>query len=186
MTISPSDNLLAFSTHRSCVFVISFVVLFSIFLAANMSVRAQVDDTTAPPPLRMISKEDRNKLDAKSSPKDRTKLSLEMMETRLAAAEKLNSDKNFRHAYGELGIFNGLLNDLLGYLERTNNRGTKVLDEFKRMEIALRRFGSRIEGIRRELPFEFDEYVKDLLQEVRNARSRAVEHFFDKTVSPDG
>ena len=183
MTRSTLNKLVPCTERRGRV-VFSLCLCLLTLLATFAEASAQGDDTAAaPPPSRAVSKDDRLKLDAKVSPKDRTKLALEMMDTHLTAAEKLNSEKNFRPAYGELGVFHGLLGDLTGYLDRTDRRGKKVLDEFKRMEIALRRFGPRIEGIRRDLPFEFDEYVKDLLQDVRDARSKAVEHFFDNSVT---
>lgn len=162
------------------------VALFIVFLGATagaIDVRAQADDLYAPPPSQALSKDERAKLDEKASPKDRTKLTLEMMDVRLTSAEKLTAEKNFKQAYSELGIFHGLVADLVGFLERSHSRGKKVFDEFKRMEMALRRYGSRVEGVRREMPFEFDEYVKNLLEIVRSARSRAVDHFFGDTVT---
>lgn len=53
------------------------------------------------------------------------------------------------------------------------------------MEISLRKFLTRIELIRRDLPIKYEKYVRRLAIYVREARSRAVEQLFDDTVIPN-
>jgi len=179
MTIPLARSFFSMSRYAAS-FAFSFstcalIVVFS-FAAADAQ-----DDPGAPPPSIVVSKEDRLKLEAKTSAKDRTKLALEMMDLHISAAERFGNDQNFGRAYGELGVFHGLLDNIADFLDRSDRGGSKVLDEFKRFEIALRRFGPRIEGVRRDMPIEYDEYVRTLLQRLRDVRSRAVDHFFDKS-----
>ncbi len=153
-----------------------------------MSVFAQeVPPEVAPPPLKIFSKEERSRLDAKVAViKERTKLSLELMDLRLDAAEKFAGGRQFEAMFTELGGFQALMDDSLDYLNRrdTGSNG-KVLDNFKRIEIGLRGFSPRIETIRRELPLRYDDYVRKLMKYVRAARTRATEPFFGDSVVPN-
>src|SRR4051812_38724359 len=99
------------------------------------------DDPGVPPPSIVVSKEDKLRLEAKTRIKDRTKLALEMMDMHISAAERFGSDQNYARAYGEFGVFHGLLEHLVNFLERSDRGESKMLDEFKRLDIALRRFG---------------------------------------------
>jgi hypothetical protein len=74
----------------------------------------------------------------------------------------------------------------MNYLIDTDRRGGKVLDDFRRFEIGLRGFLPRIESIRRDLPIIYDDYLRALLKHVRDARSKAVEPFFDDSIVKTG
>jgi hypothetical protein len=160
----------------SFAFSLSACVLLMLMSFVNATAQ---DDPGLPPPPIVVSKEDNLRLEAKTNVKDRTKLALEMMDIHISAAERFGTDQNYARAYGEFGVFHGLLDNLVTFLERSDRGDTKNLDEFKRLDIALRRFGPRIETIRRDMPTEYDDYVRELLQRVRDVRSRAVDHFFD-------
>ena len=140
-----------------------------------------------PPPLKMISKEERSRLDTKTDIKERTKLSIEMMTARLMAAEKFcrGDGVDFDAMFRELGVFHALIDDSIDFLNRRNTGSNKVLDNFKRLEIGLRGFSPRIEMIRRELPLRYDDYVRKLMKYVRDARTRAVDPLFGETVVPN-
>jgi hypothetical protein len=84
--------------------------------------------------------------------------------------------------FGELGAFHALVDKTLDYLDRNDNGGGKVLNNFKRVEMTLRAFLPRLEVIRRDLPERFEPYVRDLAKSVRKARSRAVDPLFSDTV----
>ena len=145
---------------------------------------AQDDPEIAPPPLKIFSKAERSQLDAKTAElKDRTKLSLVLMDIRLDAAEKFAGGRQFEAMFAELGGFQALMDDSLDYLNRRNNGSDKkVLDNFKRVEIGLRGFSPRIETIRRELPLRYDDYVRKLMKFVRDARTKATEPLFSDSV----
>ena len=60
----------------------------------------------------------------------------------------------------------------------------KVLNNFKRIELSLRKYINRLELIRRDLPLEYEPYVRRLTKYVREARTKAVEPLFGETVLP--
>ena len=137
---------------------------------------------TAPPPLKFISKDEKQKLETETNIKKYTVLALELMEARLAKAENLSSQKQYVEMYDELGGFHALVDDTLDFLNRHDTGKGKVLNNFKRLEMSLRKFAPRIELIRRDLPLKYESYVRKLIRYVRDARSKAIAPFFDDTV----
>lgn len=148
--------------------------------------RAQnVDPDAAPPPLKIISKEEQTKLDTKTDVKDRTRISLDLMKIRLAGAEKMAAAQDFDGMYRELGTFNALMDDALTFLNKRDDGRGRVLDAFKRIGITLRGMAPRIEVMRRELPIKYDPYVRRLMGYLRSARDKATDSLFDDSVLPN-
>lgn len=141
-----------------------------------------IEDKLAPPPLRKISQDEKNKLAAENDVKKRTKLGLELMDARLGQAESLNANGDHDRMFTELGAFHGLMDAMLGFLNSGDKESGKVLNNFKRFEIGLRRFTPRLELIRRDLPIRYEAYVRILIRNLRNARTKAIEPLFDDTV----
>lgn len=164
---------------------IFFLCLFTFYFSLS-PVSAQEDDDPAPPPLKLLTKEDRKRLDGVIDPKDRTKLVVEMMRSRIDAAEKRNTANDFDGLFRELGYFRALLEYSLAFLEKQDVNENKALDNYKRFELSLRAVLPRIETIRRELPLRYEGYVRDLAAFIREARSKAIEPLFDDTVLPAG
>lgn len=167
-----------------------FIFALFLLLAVHCSLltaNAQEDEQkdTAPPPLKFVSKEETKQLNAETDIKKRTKLALDLMEVRLKKAETLNAGEKYAEMFDELGGFHALMDKALEFLDRNDNGGGKVLNNFKRVEIALRAFLPRLELIRRELPVKYEFYVRDLAKYVRRARSKAIEPFFSETVVKD-
>ncbi len=159
-----------------------FIFHFSLFTALS----AQDDPPTlAPPPLKIISKQELSRLESQTDMKNRTKLTLELMTARLSAAERLRSGDDFDGVFRELGAFHALMDNGLAYLQRRDTGSGKVLDNFKRIDIALRTFAPRLETIRREIPLSHEDYVRKLLIYVREARTKATEPLFADTVLPN-
>ena len=168
-------------THALLVFFL-LTFTFSLF---NISASAQDEQVeSAPPPLKIISKDEITLLGAKPDLKDRTKLSVELMNARLTAAEKLSSAKNFEAMYLEFGYFHALMDDALAYLNKRDDGRGKVLDNFKRLEINLRGMAPRIEVIRRDLPLKYDPYVRKLMGYLRSVRAQATDSLFGDSVVP--
>ena len=165
-------------------FALLFVFAISFGVNAQEVTEEQVPDNLAPPAIKVISKEEKSALASISDIKSRTKLTVELMEARLKKAESLNAEESFSGILNELGGFQALMNDALTYINR-NGGGGKMLDTFKRFEMALRAFTPRIELIRRELPDSYGYHVKRLLISVRDARSKAVAPLFSTTVVPN-
>ena len=117
-----------------------FTIHYSLLTAAS----AQDDlPEIAPPPIKVISKDEMTRLNAKKDIKDRTKLSLELMNVRLLAAEKLTAAEDYDNMFREFGVFLALMDDAVRFLTKNDNGSGKVLDSFKRMEIALRGMAPR-------------------------------------------
>ncbi len=170
---------LGFGYFAFCFSLFAFNFLLSSAALAQSDVRE-----LAPPPLKIISKNEILRLNEKSKIKDRTKLSLELMKDRLAAAEKLTATADFDGMFRELGVFHGIMDDAVAFLDKRESDSGKVLDNFKRLEIGLRAFGPRIAVIHRELPLKYEHYVRKLMAYLRDARTTATESLFDDTVVP--
>lgn len=163
-----------------------FTVCLAAFAIAQPPVQDgedEFDPDAAPPPVRAMNNTERTQLDSQQGLKERTKLALALMSTRLSKAEELNAKSEFAAMYSELGGFHALMDDTLEYLE-TAPRRDKTLDNLKRFEMTLRGFAPRLALIRREAPQEYDHYVRVLLRYLRDARSKAIEPLFGNSVVP--
>jgi hypothetical protein len=165
---------------------IALCLLAGVNAGAQETPEEQVPANLAPPPLKILSKEEKSALDASSDLKDRTKLSLELMEARLKKAEELNTDERYNALLSELGGFQALMDDALKYLNRNDDGRGKVMNTFKKFEMSLRAFTPRLELIRREMPERFEYHVRKILIFLRDTRSKAVEPLFSNTVVPSG
>ena len=139
----------------------------------------------APPPVRAMSKGELSQLAAKQDVKDRTKLALDLMNVRLTRAEEFNSKGDFDQMYNELGCFHALMVDTLDFLYDSGKDRGGVLGNFKRFEMGLRAFAPRIGVIRRDIPTEYDPYLKSLIRHLRDARTKAIEPLFGDAVVPN-
>lgn len=137
-----------------------------------------------PPPLKILAKEEKSSLEAQTDVKKRTILSLELMDSRLLKAEGYSSKEEFREMFNELGGFHALMDNTLVFLGKKNSNNGKVLNNYKRIELSLRKYITRLELIRRDLPLEYEPYVRRLTRYVREARTKAVEPLFGETVLP--
>lgn len=159
----------------------AFCLLTFTFLVQCAAAQDDLPDT-APPPLKIVSKDERQKLEAEDDIKDRTNLALRMMNARLGSAEMLSVNGDFDTMFRELGVFHALVDDSVTFLEKRNTNNKKVLDSFKKLEIALRGFIPRLETVRRELPLRYEDYVRLLMKFVREARMRAIDPMFGDSV----
>jgi len=172
LTFSRSRFLPFWFSLRLC---IAAVILFSAVSAQEPDV---IPPDAAPPPLKALSKTEKDQLAAAKNVKDRTKLTLEFMDARMKVAEGYVPQEQYEMVFRELGGFHALVLDALEYLTESEADEKKVLDNFKRFEIGLRTFTHRLELIRREMPPQREYYVRLLLREMREARARAVEPLF--------
>jgi hypothetical protein len=169
----------------SCCLLVAVVV----FIAPEA--RGQEYQTTfisAPPPMKFVSRSERTQLSAARDAKSRTRAFIELAEVRLARAEQLTAEQQYDDASAELGTYQGLVEDALGYLNA--QAGKKQRDVYKRLELALRAHSARIESIRRVTPAEYAVHVKAICECARNARTQALNAFYGDTVirnnSPEG
>lgn len=157
------------------------VLLTVIVLSLSVWAQSETLDL-APPPMRVLPKDEKERLDRSNDVGSRTKLALNLMEGRLVEAEVQSKRQNYDEMFRELGHFHALMDNSLDYLNRNNTGKGKVLDNFKRLEIGLRKFISRLEAVRRELPLRYEDYVRKLMIRIRDARTKATEPLFGDTV----
>lgn len=170
-----------------CFPIISFAQTEETALSQTPTNQASVADEepldVAPPPLKILSQDERKTLDAENSLKKRTQLSLGMMEARLMRAEQLTSSDNFKQSIEDLAAFQALLENTFTYLEK-NDIKNKADGRFKQLEIFLRKQVPRLETLRRTMPYKFGYYVLKLMKVVREARAKAVEPLFAEPLAP--
>lgn len=142
-------------------------------------------EDVAPPPMRYLPEETRAKLAAARDSKARTRLSLELADARLAAAAALAAADRFDAATLELGVYEAIVKDAIVSVQKSGKSSGKTRDLFKRIELALRSHVPRLETLRRGLPSQHAVHVQTTLDFVRDARSEALEAFFDNNIIPE-
>jgi hypothetical protein len=189
---------LVFSSELSAVKLIGFLyrkfsrfnfITFLIIIAycSLPKVQAQQEERQdmAPPPLKIISRTEKSQLEALTDIKQYTKLALELMEARLLNAERYSAKEEYNEMFAELGSFHALVDSTLNFLNTKDTENGKVLNNFKRIELSLRKYITRLELIRRDLPIKYELYVRTLVKFIREARTKAVEPLFGDTVLPE-
>lgn len=163
------------------------LILSALILLLPCLTFAQTDDDSEdfPPPVKTLSKEERKALDRETDSRKRTRLAIEFMEKRIAQGERFAAQSAYRAMFFELGVFQGIVEDTLRYLQRSSRGTGRDLDNFKRFEIALRGFTPRLEILRRESPLRYEGYIKSLQKDLREARAEAVKPLFSDTVVPN-
>ena len=170
---------------RSVVFRTAAVLVFLTCFGSLASAQIPEGVNTAPPPIKRIPKDDSENLKKQTKPSNRTKLALQMMDARLVNAEAANGANELDKMFTELGVFHAIMEDTLKFLDDLHRRTGKNLDNFKRYEIGLRRFTPRLEMLRREMPLSHEFYVRSLLKQLRDARTKATEPLFGNSVIRD-
>jgi len=146
----------------------------------------QDQDLPVPPPVKVISTLEREQLNASKDPKARVKTAILLAEAHLAKAEAHTTERAFDSALGEAARYWAIIENAFAYLrELKPNRG-KARDLYKRLELALRAHGPRLIGIRRTTPSEFAVWLKEIEESARNARTEALNSFYDDTVVREG
>ena len=167
------------------IFSLRLVILLLVSNCFLSAASAQDDDKPkdlVPPPLSIVSKGEKEQLDAQNDVKKRTELAIELMNARLLKATEFSSKNQYKESLDELGGFQALLRNAFNFLKRNDKGSKKVLNNFKRFEINLRGFIPKLEIIRRDMPLKYGYHVQTLMKFVRDARADAVEPLFDDTV----
>lgn len=159
-----------------------FVFVLLAFCSFTSAVRAQESepsiDEVAPPPIKMFSVQEKQQLEAATNLKKRTQLSLELMEARLTKSERLASENAYKDSLRELAGFQALVENSLDYLNKNDANGKNADGSFKKFEMFLRKQVTRLEIIRRAMPFRYGYYVQKMMKVVREARAKAIEPLF--------
>ena len=163
--------------------VVKLALLYlAIYVPALRAQEPAAQQLTAPPPLKIVSREERARIDGADDSKGRIRTTIELAELRLAKAEVLTSEQDFEGATGELGKYEALIDDALNYLSPMLRDKNKTRDLYKRLELALRAHGPRLTAIRRSTPLEYAVWIKELEEFARKGRTEALNSFYGHTV----
>lgn len=138
---------------------------------------------TAPPPFKMIVKEERTALDSlQKDPQKRLKMTIEFAGGHLLAAEQHTARANYEAASTEVGMYHALIENALQFLSTFKRDSNKTRDLYKRLELALRSDGPRLTAMRRTTPLEFAVWIKQVEDFARQGRTEALNSFYGHTV----
>ena len=137
---------------------------------------------TAPPPLKVIPKEERLQLDQAKDLKQRLRLSIDFAGGHLTHAEQLTMQTEFESASSEVGMYHAIMEDALENLSSLKQDSNKTRDLYKKLELALRSDGPRLTTMRRVTPLEFAVWIKKVEDFARAGRTEALNSFYGHTV----
>ena len=171
-----------FQVRRLCVPGLAFCLLALCVQAVNAQEPPAVQQPSAPPPVKLITKEDRARVAAAKDDKARLRITIEIAEAHLTEAETSSSAEDFDAAAGSLGKYHALIEDALTFLGSRSSHENRTRDLYKRLELALRGHGPRLVAIRRITPLEYAVWVKQLEEFARKGRTEALNSFYGNTV----
>jgi hypothetical protein len=154
-----------------------------VFALAGQEIRTQ--EQTAPPPLKIITRQERSQLDESKDPKSRMKITLEFAETHLTSAENNTLQHEYDHAAAEAGMYWALVENALTFMKTLERDSNRKRDLYKRLELALRAHGPRLTLMRRSTPAEYSVWIKEIEDFARKGRTEALNSFYGNTVVRD-
>jgi hypothetical protein len=150
-------------------------------VCVEMEARAQdnrLPFVAAPPPMKFVPRSERAQLSGERDAKARTREAIELAETRLLHAEALTATQQYDAASDELGIFQGLIEDALHFLNENKAGNKKIRDVYRHFDLTLRTYGTRIESIRRATPIEYKVNINAIADFTCTVRIEALNAFF--------
>jgi hypothetical protein len=166
----------------------SSAFLLSLMFVLAPSVFAQDAQPTplpAPPPFKMIVKDERTQIEQTRDASDHLKLILSFAVAHLTVAEQHTAAGNFEAASTEVGMYHALLENALTFLSGFKRDSNKTRDLDKKLELALRSHGPRLTAMRRTTPLEFAVWIKNVEDFARAGRTEALNSFYGHTVVRD-
>jgi hypothetical protein len=193
-----TQSAAAFTRRFLCVFAPlrekCFFFSLLLVLACVPAIYAQEPETqatpqptplTAPPPFKMIVKEEREQMEATKDAPKRLKLTMEFAGGHLSRAEQHTARGDFEAASAEVGMYHALIESALEFLSTFKRDSNKTRDLYKRLEMALRADGPRLTAMRRITPLEFAVWIKQVEDFARDGRTEALNSFYGHTVVRD-
>src|SRR5882724_2363779 len=159
------------------------VICTAAFLVVGQELRIQ--EQTAPPPLKIITRQDRTQIEEIKDSKARVRLTLELAEAHLASAETQTLHLNYDDAAAEAGKYWALLEDVFVFLHTLKQDSNKTRDLYKRVELTLRAQGPRLSIMRRTTPAAYAVWLKEIEDFARHGRTEALNSFYGHTVVRD-
>ena len=171
------------TTERQYLFIaLAPIVLLAAFAIPALAQDPQYPQLPAPPPLKVIPKEERAQLQAETDTKDRLKLTMQFAMAHLETAERHTAQSNFELASTEVGTYHALIENALNLLAALKRDSTRTRDAYKRLELSLRAHGPRLTAMRRITPIEFAVWIKKTEDFARDGRTEALNSFYGHTV----
>ena len=165
---------IAFSAH---LLFVAFVLVPSV-----CAQEPQPTPLPAPPPFKMIVKDERTQIEQTKDSSDRLKLIINFSAAHLTVAEQHTSQGNYEAASTEVGMYHALIENALAFLSTFKRDSNKTRDLYKRLELALRGHGPRLTAMRRVTPIEFAVWIKKVEDFARAGRTEALNSFYGHTV----
>ena len=141
-----------------------------------------VQQPSAPPPAKLVSKDDRARITATKDDKARLRVTIELAEVQLLEAEQRTQAEEFDAASAALGKYHALIEDALAFLGAMKLDQNRTRDLYKRLELSLRAHGPRLTAIRRSTPLEYAVWIKQIEEFARKGRTEALNSFYGNTV----
>jgi hypothetical protein len=165
---------------------ISILTVLCTAASTMAAITVRVQEQTAPPPLKIVTRQDRIKIDEeKNDSKGRVRVTLDLAEAHLANAEVQTSHSNYDGAAAETGKYSALIDDLLVFLATLKQDSNKTRDLYKRIELTLRAHGPRLGIMRRITPSAYAVWIKETEDFARQGRTAALNSFYGHTVFRD-
>ncbi len=162
------------------------ILVLAVICVPARSQDSRLQEQTAPPPLKVITRQERTQINEAKDPKARVKLTLELAEAHLANAENRTSQHEFDNAAAEAGMYWALVEDLFGFLKTIQRDNNRTRDLYKRLELSLRTHGPKLSVMRRSTPAEYAVWIKEIEDYARKGRTEALNSFYGHTVVRDG
>src|SRR5215208_5040430 len=171
-------------TQRRIIFLAHLLLFAFVYLPAVCAQDPQPQPTplTAPPPFKMIVKEEREAIEQTNDSPKRLRLTIEYAAAHLGRAEDHTARENFEAASSEVGMYHALIENALAFLSTFKRDSNKTRDLYKRLELALRDHGPRLTAMRRTTPLEFAVWIKKVEDFAREGRTEALNSFYGHTV----
>jgi hypothetical protein len=175
---------MSLNLQRSLTLLATMLLCAFVYLPAAYAQTPQPQPTplTAPPPLKVITKEERQQLDQTKDIKQRLRLTIELASGHLTRAEQLTMQASYDEASAEVGMYHALVEDALDFMSSLKRDSDKTRDLYKRLELALRSDGPRLTSMRRVTPLEFAVWIKKVEDFARAGRTEALNSFYGHTV----
>ena len=170
--------------HKSFVLFVLLCGVAFVFVPAVCAQEAQPQPTplTAPPPFKMIVKEERAEIEQTKDSQRRLRVTIEYATAHLGRAEDHTARENYEAASTEVGMYHALIENALAFLSSFKRDSNKTRDLYKRLELALRAHGPRLTAMRRTTPLEFAVWIKQVEDFARDGRTEALNSFYGHTV----
>jgi hypothetical protein len=170
--------------QRRIVVSAHLLLIAFVFLPSVYAQDAQPSPTPlmAPPPFKMIVKEERMQIEQNRDASKRLKLTIDFAAAHLGVAEQHTAHGNFEAASTEVGMYHALIENVREFMSTFKRDSNKTRDLYKRLELALRAHGPRLTAMRRITPLEFAVWIKQVEDYAREGRTEALNSFYGHTV----